>query len=99
MSKYDMYETNKKMPKKVTLADITVRDGFQHEEIFIPTDAKIYYLQELALAGFKRIEATNLGNPRIMPQFKDAEELLKGIRDEIFEKRMAKRGLNPKDVE
>ena len=25
-------------PKKVVIGDITVRDGFQHEEIFIPTD-------------------------------------------------------------
>ena len=83
----------------MTLADITVRDGFQHEESFIPTEAKIYYLQELALAGVKRIEATNLGNPRIMPQFKDAEEVLKGVRDGFFVKRLDKAGIPPESVE
>ncbi|MCJ7596145.1 MAG: pyruvate carboxyltransferase, partial [Desulfobacterales bacterium] len=93
MSKYDMFKVHPKMPGKVRLGDITVRDGFQHEESWIPTEAKIYYLQELALAGVKRLEATNLGNPRVMPQFKDAEEVLKGIRDEVFVKRLAKKGI------
>jgi hydroxymethylglutaryl-CoA lyase len=68
-------------PKKVVLGDITVRDGFQHEEKFVPTDAKLWVAEELILAGFKRIELTNFGNPRHMPQFKDADELLKKLRD------------------
>jgi len=67
-------------PKKVTIGDITVRDGFQHEEIFIPTDAKIWVAEQLILAGFKHIEVTNLGNPQGMPQFRDADEVLKRIR-------------------
>ena len=99
MSKYDLFEVHAKMPKRVRLGDITVRDGFQHEESWIPTEAKIYYLQELALAGVKRLEATNLGNPRVMPQFKDADEVLKGVRDDIFTKRLAKRGVKVEEVE
>jgi hydroxymethylglutaryl-CoA lyase len=67
-------------PKKVVVGDITVRDGFQHEEIFIPTDAKLWLSEELLLAGFKHIEVTNYGNPKGMPQFKDADELFKKIR-------------------
>jgi len=67
-------------PKKVTIGDITVRDGFQHEENFIPTDAKIWVAEQLILAGIKHIEVTNLGNPQGMPQFKDADEVLKRIR-------------------
>jgi len=67
-------------PKKVVLGDITVRDGFQHEEKFIPTDAKLWLAEQLVLAGFRRLELTNLGNPRGMPQFKDADELLKRFR-------------------
>lgn len=70
-----------KYPKKVVLGDITVRDGFQHEEKFIPTEAKIWVAEELVLAGFRRIEVTNFGNPKGMPQFKDAEQVLKGIRN------------------
>ena len=67
-------------PKKVTIGDITVRDGFQHEEIFIPTDAKVWLTEQLILAGFRHIEVTNLGNPSGMPQFKDSDEVLKRIR-------------------
>ena len=69
-----------KYPKKVTIGDITVRDGFQHEETFIPTEAKLWLLEELILAGFKHLEVTNFGNPKGMPQFKDADNLFKLIR-------------------
>jgi hydroxymethylglutaryl-CoA lyase len=99
MSEHDIFKVHSRMPKTVRLADITIRDGLQHEESWIPTEAKIYYLQELAFAGVKRMEVTNLGNPRVMPQFKDAEEVLKGIRDEVFEKRLAKRGTNTDEIE
>lgn len=99
MSEYDIFKANKRMPKKVKLAEISIRDGIQHEEIWIPTAAKIYYLQELVFAGVKRLEVTNLGNPRGMPQFKDAEEVFKEIRGGIFEKRLTKRGINKDDIE
>lgn len=67
-------------PQKVVLGEITVRDGFQHEEKTIPTTAKLALLEELILAGFRRLEVTNLGNPKGMPQFADAEELFRLIR-------------------
>jgi hydroxymethylglutaryl-CoA lyase len=67
-------------PKKVTIGDITVRDGFQHEEKFIPTEAKLWLAEQLIISGFKHIEVTNFGNPSGMPQFKDADELMKSIR-------------------
>lgn len=67
-------------PKNVTIGDITVRDGFQHEEKYIPTEAKLWLTEELALCGFKHIEITNFGNPRGMPQFADADDLFKLIR-------------------
>lgn len=67
-------------PKEVTIGDITVRDGFQHEEKFIPTEAKLWVAEQLIISGFKHIEVTNFGNPIGMPQFKDAEILLKKLR-------------------
>ena len=67
-------------PKNVVLGDISVRDGFQHEEKFIPTEAKLWLAEQLVLAGFKRIEVTNFGSPRVMPQFKDADALFKRLR-------------------
>ena len=67
-------------PKKVTIGDITVRDGFQHKEKFIPTEAKLWLSEQLILAGFKHIEVSNFGNPKGMPQFRDADDLFKKIR-------------------
>jgi len=67
-------------PKKVVIGDITVRDGFQHEEIFIPTTAKLWVLEEMILAGVKHLEVSNFGNPKGMPQFKDSDDLFKAIR-------------------
>ena len=66
-------------PKKVSLGDITVRDGFQHEEILIPTAAKLWLSEQLILAGFRKIEVTNFGNPKGMPQFADADDLMKAL--------------------
>ena len=68
-------------PKKVVVGDISIRDGLQHEERFISTDAKVYYAEQLILAGVKRLELTNLGSPRNLPQFRDAEELLQRVRE------------------
>ena len=68
-------------PKEVNIGDITIRDGFQHEERFIPTQAKIWLAEELILSGFEHLEVTNYGNPKGMPQFSDADEVLKGIRN------------------
>lgn len=81
--------------KKVQIGDITVRDGFQHEEIWIPTEAKLFYLEELILCGVKHMEVTNLGNPRSMPQFKDAEELFKRLR---ASKKLSRAGINWSDI-
>ena len=66
-------------PKKVEIGDITVRDGFQHEEKFIDTEAKLWVSEQLILAGLKKIEVTNFGNPKGMPQFRDADELMKKL--------------------
>lgn len=67
-------------PQKITVGDITIRDGFQHEEKYIPADAKVWLAEELILAGFRHLEVTNMGNPVGMPQFKDADEVFKRIR-------------------
>ena len=53
-------------PTKVVIGDISVRDGLQHEEKFIPTRAKLWLAEQLILAGFKRIEVTNFGNPNYL---------------------------------
>ena len=98
MSEHNYWKIFPRMPKKVTISDITIRDGFQHEEKFISTEAKKFYLEELIFAGCRNIEVSNLGNPYLMPQFKDAEELLAHLRSDRFKKRCERKGVNYDDI-
>lgn len=98
MTEYDLWKIFPRMPKKVTLGDITIRDGFQHEERFVSTAAKIFYAQEMILAGAKEIEVTNLGSPEGIPQFKDAEAVLTALRSDAFKKRVARAGINYDEI-
>ena len=98
MTEYDYWKIFPRMPKKVTIGDITVRDGFQHLEKFISTRAKIFYAEEMIFAGCKNIEVTNLGNPYLMPQFSDAEQVLAHLRSGRFRERCAKKGINIDEV-
>jgi hydroxymethylglutaryl-CoA lyase len=98
MSEHDLRKIFPRMPKKVTIGDITIRDGFQHLEKFISTRAKIFYAEQLIFAGCRDIEVTNLANPFLMPQFVDAEEILAHLRSDSFKQRCAKKGVNYDDI-
>jgi len=93
-TEYDYWKIFPRMPKKVTIGDITIRDGFQHCEKFVSTEAKIFYGQEMIMAGAKEIEVTNLGSAVTTPQFKDAEEVLTAMRSDSFKKRCARANIN-----
>lgn len=63
-------------PKKIDIYDVTVRDGFQHEEIFVPTEAKLWIIEKLIDAGFRHIEVGTFSHPLYVPQFKDIDSVL-----------------------
>ena len=67
------------VPKSVVIKETAARDGFQNEKHVIPTQEKIRSINSCLEAGFKQIEVTSFSNPRNVPQFADAEEVLKGI--------------------
>jgi hydroxymethylglutaryl-CoA lyase len=98
MTEYDYWKIFPRMPRKVTIGDITIRDGFQHLEKFISTQAKIFYAEELIFAGCRDIEVTNLGNAYLMPQFSDAEEVLTHLRSDRFKKRCERKGISYEDI-
>ncbi len=93
-TEYDYWKIFPRMPKKVSIGDITIRDGFQHEEKFISTDAKIFYGQEMILAGCRELEVTNLGSATTTPQFKDADLVMKAMRNDEFAKRCSRAGID-----
>jgi hydroxymethylglutaryl-CoA lyase len=63
----------------VTLCECFARDGLQHEPDFIPTATKRALVERFAALGFPRVEATSYSNPKVVPQFADASELLKSL--------------------
>src|SRR3954470_20544546 len=63
----------------VTLCECFARDGLQHEPAFVPTATKRALVERFAQLGFKRVEATSYSNPKVVPQFADASELLKSL--------------------
>ncbi len=69
-----------KLPERVTIAEVGPRDGFQIEPAWIPTDQKVEVVDLLSEAGLPRIEVTSFVHPRVVPQLRDAEEVMARIR-------------------
>jgi hydroxymethylglutaryl-CoA lyase len=63
----------------VTLCECFARDGLQHEAAFVPTAAKRALVERFARLGFPRVEATSYSNPKVVPQFADASDLLRSL--------------------
>jgi hydroxymethylglutaryl-CoA lyase len=63
----------------VVLCECFARDGLQHEAEFVPTETKRALLERFGALGFQRIEATSYSNPKVVPQFADASELLRSL--------------------
>jgi len=63
----------------VTLCECFARDGLQHEPAFVPTATKRALVERFVALGFARVEATSYSNPKVVPQFADASDLLKSL--------------------
>jgi isopropylmalate/homocitrate/citramalate synthase len=64
----------------VRIYEVGPRDGLQNEAALIPTATKTRFIQLLADAGLREIEATSFVAPRAITQLADADELLRGLR-------------------
>src|SRR3954453_19204835 len=64
---------------KVTLCECFARHGLQHERRLGPGASKRALVERFAALGFRRVEATSYSNPKVVPQFADASELLKSL--------------------
>lgn len=67
------------MSDTVVLSECFVRDGLQHETQFMPTSRKVELIERFLALGFPRIEATSFTHPGNVPQFNDADEVLRAI--------------------
>jgi hydroxymethylglutaryl-CoA lyase len=69
-----------KLPARVTICEVGTRDGFQIEPDFIPTEVKIEVVDRLSEAGVPSIEVTSFVHPKVVPQLRDAEAVMAGIK-------------------
>jgi hydroxymethylglutaryl-CoA lyase len=61
------------MSNKVTVLDVTPRDGLQNEPQPVSTQDKLALIEKLVRAGITEIQATSFVHPRWVPQLADAE--------------------------
>ncbi len=59
--------------------EVCVRDGFQIEPIFVPTDRKVDLINALSRTGLSKIEVTSFSSPKAIPALADAEEVMRRI--------------------
>jgi isopropylmalate/homocitrate/citramalate synthase len=64
------------MSADVRIYEVGPRDGLQNEATPIPTEAKLRFIELVADAGMREIEATSFVSPRAIPQLADADELM-----------------------
>ncbi|GGM45479.1 hydroxymethylglutaryl-CoA lyase [Longimycelium tulufanense] len=64
------------LPGLVTIWEVGARDGLQNEATTVPVEVKLEFLDRLAGAGLRVLEATSFVHPRWVPQLADADELL-----------------------
>jgi len=67
------------MAQQITLCEAGTRAGCQIEPEFIPTDVKIEAVNRLSAVGMPRLEVTSFVHPKVVPQLRDAEEVMARI--------------------
>ena len=65
-------------PKKVLINEEGPREGFQIEKTPIPTDKKIEFINALSETGIKHIQTVSFVNPKRVPAWADADDVVKG---------------------
>ncbi len=65
--------------RRLYIQEVAIRDGFQIEPTFIPTEQKIALVDRLSTTGLAKIEVTSFVSPKAIPQTADAEAVMRGI--------------------
>ncbi len=67
------------MSKRLYITEVAPRDGFQNEKVFIDSDAKVNFINQLSQCGYHKIEVTSFTSPKAIPALKDAEYVMHNI--------------------
>ena len=69
------------VPAKVTIVDVSPRDGLQAVKPFIETKDKLHLIRGLISAGIPKIEVTSFVSPKWIPQLADAEQVIESLNE------------------
>jgi hydroxymethylglutaryl-CoA lyase len=69
----------KDLPRRVSVFEVSPRDGLQNEATSVTLENKLQLISALVGAGLRRIELTSFVSPRWIPQLADAEELVRRV--------------------
>src|SRR5689334_18691155 len=67
------------LPKRVSIYEVSPRDGLQNEDTPISLADKVHLIAVLVAAGIRRIELTSFVSTRWIPQLADADDLIKAV--------------------
>ncbi len=67
-------------PESIVSCECWARDGLQSMPVLVSTEDKVEMIQRVIDAGFPKVEVTSFSHPKLLPQFADAEDVLKRIR-------------------
>jgi hydroxymethylglutaryl-CoA lyase len=79
MSGTERSSTGPGREERVTIVEVSPRDGLQNEQIILSTEDKLELIHRLVSAGVKRIEAVSFAHPRLVPAMADAEAVMDGL--------------------
>ena len=68
-----------KLPSKVSVYEVSPRDGLQNESAQVATHAKVRLIEALVDAGVRRLEVGSFVAPKWVPQMADADEVCRMI--------------------
>ena len=68
-----------RLPEHVNVVEVGPRDGLQNEPVHVAPENKIAFIDALANAGIRVIEATSFVSPKAVPQLSDADEVFRAI--------------------
>jgi hydroxymethylglutaryl-CoA lyase len=64
-----------RLPDRVSVYEVSLRDGLQNERVTVPLQDKLRLIDALVAAGLRRIEITSFVSPKWIPQLADADEV------------------------
>ena len=65
------------LPKRVSIYEVSPRDGLQNESAQVATHAKVRLVEALVVAGLRRIEVSSFVSAKWVPQMADADQVFR----------------------